>query len=137
MANWISSVSGFRMDNASGTLTDIKLYINSVQVEGGPNFLDDTGLGDTRERTLAGLATATRISINGSLNSTTEAIVSPLVNGTSVTKTLEIKLNTGKYLNGEAWPERVRVSLTAREKSVFSMDLTAEYGLTKTSVAAS
>ena len=50
MANWISSVAGFRIDNAAGTLTDIKQYINSIRDTGGANRLDDTGLGDTRER---------------------------------------------------------------------------------------
>lgn len=58
MANWISSVAGFRIDNAAGTLTDIKQYINSIRDTGGANRLDDTGLGDTRERTINGLARA-------------------------------------------------------------------------------
>ena len=135
MTNWISSVAGFRIDGATGTLTDIKQYVNSVDLEGGPNFLDDTGLGDTRERVLAGLATATKISINGSLNSTTEGIFGPIVNGTTVTKTIEIKWATGKYHTGEVWPEKVRIGSRVKEKSVFSVDLMAEYGLTRTSVA--
>lgn len=136
MTNWISSVAGFRIDNASGSLTDIKQYVNSVDVEGGPNFLDDTGLGDTRERVLAGLAQATKVTINGSLNSTTEGIFGPLVNGTTVTKTIEIKWTTGKYHTGEVWPEKVRLGTRVKEKHVFSLDLMAEYGLTRTSVAA-
>ena len=137
MANWTSKDGGFRIDNASGTLTDIKQYINSVRDAGGANRLDDTGLGDTRERSLNGLAQATQVQINGSLNSTTYPIFAPLVNGTSATKTVEIKYNTSKFRVGEVYVQDVELSQNVGQKSVFSATLSAENGLTTTSVAAS
>jgi len=136
MANWTSANGGFRIDNASGTLTDIKQYINSVDDGGGSARLDDTGLGDTRERSLPGLAQATDVQINGSLNSTTYPIFAPLVNGTSITKTVEIKYATGKYRTGEVYPMNVRLTQNVGQKSVFSATLSAENGLNTTSVAA-
>lgn len=137
MANWISSNGGFRIDNAAGSITDIKQYLNSVRDAGGANRLDDTGLGDARERSLNGLARATQVQINGSLNSTTYPIFAPLVNGTSVTKTVEIKYHTGKYRIGEVYVTNVELSQNVGQKSMFSCTLDAENGLTTTSVAAS
>lgn len=136
MPNWTSKDGGFRIDNAAGTLTDIKQYINSVDDSGGANRLDDTGLGDTRERSIAGLAQATSLSINGSLNSTTYSIFGPLVNGTSITKTTEIKYFTGKYRTGEVYVTDVQLGQRVGQKSVFSATLSAENGLNSTSVAA-
>ena len=137
MANWTSANSGFRIDNAAGSITDIKQYINSVDDSGGANRLDDTGLGDSRERSINGLAQATQVQINGSLNSTTYPIFAPLKNGTSVTKTVEIKYNTGKYQVGEVYVTNVRLGHNVGQKQVFSATLFAENGLTTTSVAAS
>ena len=140
MANWTSMVSSFRIDNASGTLTDIKAYINSVDDSGGSNRLDDTGLGDTRERSLPGLAQATDLNVNGVLNSTTYPIFAPLVSGTSITKTVEVGYFSGtpkRYRTGEVYPMNVRLNMSVGQRSTFSVTLSAENGLTTTSVAAS
>lgn len=136
MANWTSANGGFRIDNAAGALTDIKQYINSVDDTGGANRLDDTGLGDTRERSINGLAQATNVNINGSLNSTTYGIFGPLVNGTSITKTVEIKYMTAKYRTGEVYVNNVQLGMRVGQKHTFSATLSAENGLNSTSVAA-
>lgn len=136
MANWTSKNGGFRIDNAAGALTDIGVYINSVDDSGGASRLDDTGLGDTRERSIAGLAQATSVAINGSLNSTTYSIFGPLVNGTSITKTTEIKYFTGKYRTGEVYVTDVQLGQRVGQKHTFSATLSAENGLNSTSVAA-
>lgn len=137
MTNWTSANGGFRIDGVAGTLVNIGQFINSVDDSGGASRLDDTGLGDTRERSIAGLAQATQLQINGSLNSTTYPIFAPLVNGTSVTKTTEVKYNTAKYRVGEVWVTNVRLGQNVGQKSVFSATLFAENGLNTTSVAAS
>ena len=134
--NWTSKDGGFRIDGPTGALVNISQYINSVEDGGGANRLDDTGLGDTRERSVNGLATATDVTINGSLNSTTYPIFAPLVNGTSVSKTVEIKYFTAKYRIGEMFPNNVRLSQNVGQKHVFSATLSAENGLNTTSVAA-
>lgn len=136
MANWTSKTGGFRIDNQAGALTDISQYVNSVDDSGGANRLDDTGLGDTRERSINGLATATTVSVNGSLNSTTYGIFGPLVNGTSITKTTEIKYATGKYRTGETYVNDVKLNQQVGQKATFSATLSAENGLNSTSVAA-
>lgn len=136
MANWTSKNGGFRIDNAAGALTDIGVYINSVDDSGGASRLDDTGLGDTRERSIAGLAQATSVAINGSLNSTTYSIFGPLVNGTSITKTTEIKYFTSKYRTGEVYVTDVQLGQRVGQKHTFSATLSAENGLNSTSVAA-
>ena len=137
MANWTSKNGGLRIDNASGAITDIGQYINSVSDSGGSNRLDDTGLGDTRERSLAGLARGTEAQINGALNTTTYAIFAPLVNGTSVTKTLEIKYSASKFRIGEVYVTSVQLSQNVGQRHSFSATLSAENGLSVTSVAAS
>ena len=137
MANWTSKNGGLRIDNASGAITDIGSYINSVTDSGGANRLDDTGLGDTRERSLAGLARGTEAQINGALNSTTYPIFAPLVNGTSVTKTLEIKYSASKYRVGEVYVTNVQLGQNVGQRHTFSATLSAENGLSVTSVAAS
>ena len=136
MTNWISSNGGFRIDNAAGTLTDIGRYINTLANSGGAQRLDDTGLGDTRERSINGLEQAGNIQINGWLNSTPYPIFAPLVNGTSITKTMEIKYFTAKFQIGEVYVTDVQLSLNTGQKSPFSATLFAENGLTTTSVAA-
>lgn len=136
MANWTSKDGRFRIDNAAGTLTDISQYVNSVRDSGGAARLDDTGLGDTRERSIAGLAQATGVVVNGSLNSTTYPIFAPLVNGTSITKTVEIRYAAGKYRVGEAYPSDVELGQQVGQKHTWSCTLSAENGLNTTSVAA-
>jgi len=136
MANWTSKDGGLRIDNQSGTITSIGQYVNSVTDSGGANRLDDTGLGDTRERSLAGLARGTEVQINGALNSTTYPIFAPLVNGTSVTKTLEIKFSGNKYRVGEVYVTNVQLGQNVGQRHTFSATLSAENGLSTTSVAA-
>lgn len=135
MANWISSAAGFWIDNASGTLTDISQYVNNNEQSGGTQLLDDTGLGDTIENFTGGIAAGTRLPLNGFLNSTTYAIFGPLLNQTSVTKTIQVKYFTGKYKYGEAWPTNVQITQAAKAIQVWSCELVAVNGLTTTSVA--
>ncbi len=136
MGNWISANGGFRIDGPSGTLVNIGQYINSLDDSGGASRLDDTGLGDTRERSINGLAQATQVQINGWLNSTTYSIFAPLKNGTSVTKTVEVKYFAAKYQVGEVYVTNVKLSQSVGQKSPFSATLFAENGLNTTSVAA-
>lgn len=135
MANWNTQYSDLKIDSATGVLTSIGAYINSADVEGGQNLLDDTGLGMSNESMTPGLGTATRISINGFLNSTTEAIFGPLVDGTSVQKTVELKHFTGRYHYGEVWPESVRLNKSPGQLQLFSATLVADAGLNRTSTA--
>lgn len=137
MTNWNTQLAGIRLDNAAGTLTDISAYINGADIDGGQTLLDDTGLAMTNESVTPGLGKPTMVALNGFLNSTTEGIFGPLVNGTSVQKTVEIKHFTGKYHYGESWPESVKISKAPGAIQTWSCNLLAESGLTKTSIAVS
>lgn len=137
MASWRSDVQGIRIDGANGSLVDIGRWVNDFDLGATFPTLDDTGMGDTVGKTLPGISDAPDSTINGRLCSTTDAIFSPLVNGTSITKTLEVKLMTGKYMVAEVSPTSVRVRGTVRQLGTWSAALVAESGFTRTSKAAS
>lgn len=135
MAHENSTVIGFHCDNAGASLTDIAGSVNSVSFDGGLELLDDTGMGDTDRTVIAGLGNARNVTVNGFLNSTTRAIFAPLAaNATSITKTIALKLATGSYYKGEAWPESVSLSASPGTINTWSCTFRAQSGLTATSV---
>lgn len=129
-----SKVTGFAIDNAAGTLTDISNYTNNVDWGGGNETYDDTGLGDTRHTKVPGLGVGSTITANGWMNSTTRAIFPPIVDGTSVNKTVEIKLASGDFYSGSCAPQNTAVSLPTAALNTWSITLEAVNGLTGTSV---
>jgi hypothetical protein len=135
MSSWISSTGGFWVDAVNGTLTDISSTVNNLDTSGGTQLLDDTGLSDTIENFVGGIAAGTRIPANGFLNSTTYAIFAPLQNQTSVTKTIQIKDFTAKYRYGEAWPTEVKLSQPVKAQGTWSCEFVAVNGLSRTSIS--
>lgn len=136
MAHVTSEVASVRVDDATATIATISGSVNSIDVSGGQGLLDDTGMGDGRHTVIAGLGNATIVTLNGFLDSTTEAIFAPVTDGTSITKTIGIGLVSGQYLNGEAWPESVSLGSTIDAISTWSCTFQAQNGLTRTSVVA-
>jgi hypothetical protein len=136
MAHVNSDVASFRCDDSTATIADISGSVNSVSVDGGQALLDDTGIGDSRHSVVKGLANATTVTVNGWVDSTSEAIFSPVLDGTSITKTIGVGLVSGQYLNGEAWPESVSFSVGIDELQTWSCTFRAQNGLTRTSVVA-
>jgi hypothetical protein len=139
MANENSTVTGFACDDATstGVLTNISGFVNNVSFDGGLELLDDTGLGDGDRTVIAGLGNARNVNVNGWLNSTTRAIFAPLAgSATSKTKTIELKLATGDYWTGEAWPESVNLSINVGAVNSWSCNFRAQSGLTSTSITA-
>lgn len=138
MAHLLSNVAGFRLDNASGTLTDISGSINSVEVSGGNASVQNTGMGQSRHKEINDIDPIQSITVNGWIDSTTNAIISPLVEGTSVLKTVEVTLLSGDYFTGEARVGDVSRSLPIGLQS-FSLELRSSdtTGFIHTSVAAS
>lgn len=137
MAFAVSDAASLRVDDATATIANISGSVNSVTVDGGQELLEDTGLGDARRTVVAGLGTATNVTVNGMLDSTTEAIFAPITDGTSITKTIGVGLVSGQFLNGEAWPEAVQLAGNVGQISTWSVTFRAQNGLTRTSVAAS
>ncbi len=136
MAHVNSDIASVRVDDSAASIAIISGDVNSVSVDGGQALLDDTGVGDSRHTVVAGLANATTVTMNGWVNSTTEAIFSPVLDGTSITKTIGIGLVSGQFLNGEAWPEAVTFGIGIDELQTWSCTFRAQDGLSRTSVAA-
>lgn len=135
MAHVTSRTLVFKIDNASASLTDISGSVNQQNLAKDLGLLEDTGLGDTDRTYVPGLEGAT-LPVNGYMNSTTEAIVGPLVEGTSITKTVSV-FDGYQYLTGEVWPANVTITGNVGELVTWSMDLTFSGAVDRTSVAPS
>ena len=101
MTDQISSASSFRVDSTS-ILTNISSSVTSVDISGGNELYDNTGLGQSTMSELLGLSPVNEISISFKVNTTTWGIFAACVNGTAVTKTIEYSPYSGTYLSGEA-----------------------------------
>lgn len=135
MANRNSDAVQIKLDDSTGSIVDISGDINSISWDGGQNLLDDTGMNDTRHTVVKGLANASNAALNGWLNSTTQAIFAPLVDGTSITKTYAHTFDDGvEWWTGEVWPESVTLSASIDALQAWSGGLRAQNGLTSTSV---
>lgn len=135
MAHRLSDVAGFKLDGATGVLTDISGSINSVTVNGGNGLVEDTGLGDAVRTQLRDLGIVNTLSVNGMVNSTVYTIIAPLVNGTSVTKTVQVASASNAFLSGEAYVGAVSLSIPVGMQT-FSLELasSSNTGFTSTSV---
>jgi hypothetical protein len=79
--------SAFKLDNSSGTLTDISTYVNSVDFPETADVAETTTLGDSSKSYIVGLKDAT-ISIAGLWDSTVDGILGAVV-GQSATLSFE------------------------------------------------
>ena len=135
MTNYIYKDETIKFDNASGTLTDITAYVTSITLSGAQDLIEDTAMADEERSYLAGLAGAT-VQLAGILNSTTEAIFSPVLgNRTTVTKTVQHGMAANKVLRGEFMQTACEYSGSTNSLQTWSWSGTADGVLTKTSVA--
>lgn len=133
MANTTFRDIDFKIDNAAATLTSIKAYLNQVDLQRTLELIEDTAMSDTNRSYLHGLA-GTTLTINGMVNSTTDAIFGPLVNAaTSVTKTVEWKAYTSRYYNGEVLLTNVQYSGSTNSLQTFSVSMTVDGAMNRTS----
>jgi hypothetical protein len=137
MGHVISDIASFKMDSSTGVIKTVSGSVNAITIDGGQELVEDTGIGDTRRTVVAGLANATTVTVNGWIDSTTEAITTPILDGTSITKTIDIGLVSGQFLSGEAWPEAVSHGISVGALTTWSITFRASNGLTRTSVAQS
>jgi hypothetical protein len=79
--------SVFKLDNSSGTLTDISSYVNSVDFPETADVAETTVLGDGNKTYIVGLKDAT-LSISGLWDSTLDGILGAVV-GQSATLSFE------------------------------------------------
>jgi len=103
MAHQLSSAAGFSLTGeATSILSDISGDVNNLTINGGNGLVEDTGLGDAVRTETRDIGIVNSMSITGMVNTTTEAIFGPLINGTSVTKSVQAQLISGLYLSGTA-----------------------------------
>jgi hypothetical protein len=85
--------SVFKLDNASGSLTDISAFVNNVDFPETADVAETTTLGDSSKSYIVGLKDAT-ISISGLWDSTLDAILGVVVVMSILQRELEAeKLN--------------------------------------------
>lgn len=124
---------GLRIDKTS-TLVDIGAYINNQSLQSAIDLFEDTGAGVANKTRTPGLADIS-VPINGWVNSTTELIFGPCLDGTAVSKTVEFRSYTGRYFNGECYPSNIQFSGSQNNLQTFSATLNLTGALNRTSVA--
>lgn len=125
--------SVFKLDNASGTLTDISTYVNNVDFPETSDVSETTTLGADNKTYIAGLKDAT-ISLSGLWDSTADAIFGAVV-GQSATLSFEYSPEgtTGgnvKY-EGEAILTSYAISSPVGDAVGYSADLQVSGAITR------
>jgi predicted secreted protein len=137
MANTTYKVVTFKIDNAAASLVEITAYVNQASLQRAINLLDDSALSDGNRSVLTGLA-GTTISINGFVNTTTDAIFGPMIQtATSVTKTTQYGAYAARFYYGEALVSNIQYSGSVDSLQTFSVDLTFDGAVTRTSATQS
>lgn len=146
MANKVYKDMRFRLDKANTTgtlvLTDITAYTNQASLQRAINLLEDTALSDANKSVLTGLA-GTTVSINGFINTTTDAIFGPLIAAaTSVTSTFEYRTHktnstgtVGRFYNGEILYSNIQYSGSVDNLQTFSADMTVDGAVNRTTAS--
>lgn len=141
MANLTYKSMRFRLDNSTG-IQNLTAYVNQAQLQRAINLLEDTALSDANKSVLTGLA-GTTLSINGFVNTTTDAMFGPLIAAaTSVTKTFEYRIlstnstgTVGRFYNGEVLVSNVQYSGSVNNLQTFSADMTVDGAVNRTSAS--
>jgi len=140
MANKIYKDVRVKIDNSTGTLTDITSYLSSASVRSVQDTIEDTGMGDDERSYLFGLAGAT-LPLAGMVNTTTDGIFGHLIgNRTTVTKTVEYRAyytnstgSVGRFYNGEVLVTSVEYSGSTNSLETFSAEATFDGLVNRTS----
>lgn len=126
---------GFKIRGATGTANvDISANVNSQALAAAITELETTGMGASAPTHVNGLSKVS-VDLNGTLNSTVDAILSPLINGTSVPKPAQFMRYTGKYYNGSVLPGSIQFSGSPDTLEVWSATFTFTRAVTVTSVS--
>ena len=136
MANKTYKTVSIKIDNASQALTDISAYCNQHSLQGVLSQLEDSGFGMNDKTYVPGIHGKSG-SINGFVNSTTDAIFGPLVAGnTSITKTYQLGTGAGTkpFVYGEIVPGTAQYSGSVDTLQTFSFDFVFTGAATRTSV---
>jgi hypothetical protein len=128
---------------ATSVLTNYTPYINQASLQRAINLLEDTALSDANRSVLTGLA-GTTISLNGFVNTTTDAYYGPLIAAaTSVLRTMEYRIystnstgSAGIFYRGSVLISNVQYSGSVDNLETWSADHTFDGAVTRTSTSA-
>lgn len=136
MTDQISSAAAFYMDDATGILRDISSSITSLDISGGNALVDNTGLGQSVRSEIRDIGLINTMRVAFKVNSTTEPIFAPLLDGTSVQKTVQAQLISGQYISGESYVGPVAFSIPiGLQTGTAEFHSTGGSGFDRTSVA--
>lgn len=137
MPDYLSDGASFSVDDDTGSLTDISAHVNSVDMTGGNDTVENTGLGDDRRSEQRDIGAIMTMSINGRVNSTTDAIFGAWLEGTSAVKTVDFSPDGSQHYTGEATVGAVSYSVPIGLQT-FSAEFRSSdsTGFNRTSVAA-
>jgi len=135
MANKIFKDMTIKVDNSTGTLTDITSFLSSASLRAIQDTIEDTSLANDERSYLFGLAGAT-IPLSGMVNTTTDSVFGPLIgNRTTATKTIQYTAYANRVYRGEALITSVEYSGSVNSLETFSSEAVFDGVLTRTSVA--
>jgi hypothetical protein len=135
MANKIFKDITVKVDNSTGSLTDITAYLSSASLRAVQDIIEDTSLADEERSYLFGLAGAS-IPLAGMVNTTTDGVFGHLVgNRTTATKTIQYTAYANRVYRGEALVTAVEYSGSVNSLETFSSEATFDGAITRTSVA--
>ena len=125
--------SVFKLDNASGTLTDISTYVNNVDFPEAADVAETTVLGKDNKTYIVGLKDAT-ISLGGLWDSTADAIFGAVL-GQSATLSFEYSpegTSSGKVkYTGETILTNYAISSPVGDVVAYSADLQVSDAVTR------
>jgi len=123
-----------KIDNASGSLTDMTCSFSNATLQFTQGAADITSLCDDQAKAITTVTNAS-LTLAGFVNSTTDAAFGPLLEvSTSITKTWSF-YDGVKYYTGEAWVTDIQFGGQAGQAQTFSATLTVDGAINQTSVA--
>lgn len=122
--------------------TNLTAYCNQVSLQRAINLLEDTAFSDTNKSIVTGLA-GTTISLNGFVNTTTDAFYGPMVNtAPTANRTMEYRIystnstgSAGMFYNGPVLISNVQYSGAVDSLQTWSADHTFDGAVTRTSLS--
>ena len=136
MANKQYKDMTFKLAGASTSVkVDISAQCNSIALASAINMFEYNGAGVTTNTLANGLAKH-KFTLNGWVNSTVEAILGPIMSGTSVAKPFACGLYTNRGYTGSALPSNIQFSGASEAPELWSADFEVSGALTRTSVVA-
>lgn len=123
--------ASFKVDNSSGTLTDISSYCDEIGFPRAIDTAETTTFGNSAKTYIVGLTDAT-ISVSGKFDSTADAVLAGIV-GQAASVSFEYKPNSssGPTYTGECYLTSYEVSSPVGDVVTFSAEFQVTGAITR------